>query len=262
MSREFEHKVVVITGGSRGIGRAIAAAFAREGAQTILASSSAKNLQDAAEAVGRAGGPAPVTCAGDLKQLEKCEGLFELVSTRFGRCDALVNCAGATKAGNFFDLYDEEWHDGFALKFFAAVRLSRLFWPMLKTAKGNIVNIVGGAARTPDQSFLIGGSVNSALTNFSKGLADLGKRDGVNVNVVHPGPTETERFFELAEARAKAANISREDAIQRAIQRAGVRRIAKPEDIAELVLFLASKRSAHINGTAIAVDGGATPGLT
>lgn len=262
MSRDFEHKVVVITGGSRGIGRAIAAAFAREGAQTVLASSSAKNLLDAAEIIGKAGGPAPVTCAGDLKQLEKCEGLFEVVSTRFGRCDVLVNCAGATKAGNFFDLYDEEWHDGFALKFFAAVRLSRLFWPMLKTAKGSIVNIVGGAARTPDQNFLIGGSVNSALTNFSKGLADLGKRDGVNVNVVHPGPTETERFFELAEARAKAANISREDAIQRAIQKAGVRRIAKPEDIAELVLFLSSKRGAHINGTAIAVDGGATPGLT
>jgi len=303
MSRDFEHKVVVITGGSRGIGRAIATAFAREGAQTVLASSSAQNLLDAAEAVGKAGGPAPLTCAGDLKQPEKCEGLFELVATRFGRCDALVNCAGATKAGNFFDLYDEEWHDGFALKFFAAVRLSRLFWPMLKTAKGNIVNIVGGAARTPDQNFLIGGSVNGALTNFSKGLADLGKRDGVNVNVVHPGPTETERFFELAEARAKAANISkgladlgkrdgvnvnvvhpgpteterffelaearakaanisREDAIQRAIQKAGVRRIAKPEDVAELVAFLCSKRGAHINGTAIAVDGGATPGLS
>jgi NAD(P)-dependent dehydrogenase (short-subunit alcohol dehydrogenase family) len=262
MSRDFEHKIVVITGGSRGIGRAIAAAFAREGAQTVLASSSGQNLRDAAEIVGKAGGPPPLTCAGDLKQLEKCEGLFELVSTRFGRCDALVNCAGATKAGNFLELYDEEWHDGFALKFFAAVRLSRLFWPMLKTAKGSIVNIAGGAARTPDQSFLIGGSVNAALTNFSKGLADLGKRDGVNVNVIHPGPTETERFFELAEARARAANISREDAIQRAIQKSGVRRIGKPEDVAELALFLCSKRSAHINGTAIAVDGGASPGVS
>ena len=85
----------------------------------------------------------------------------------------------------FFELYDEEWHDGFALKFFAAVRLSRLFWPMLKAAKGNIVNIVGGAARVPDQAFLIGGSVNAALTNFSKGLASLGKRDGVNVTADH-----------------------------------------------------------------------------
>jgi 3-oxoacyl-[acyl-carrier protein] reductase len=261
MSREFEHKIVVITGGSRGIGRSIASAFAREGAQTVLAASSPQNLMDAAETVGKAGGPAAVTYAGDLKQLEKCEGLFELVSTRFGRCDALVNCAGATKAGNFFELYDEEWHDGFALKFFASVRLSRLFWPMLKTAKGNIVNIIGGAARTPDQTFLIGGSVNAALSNFSKGLAGLGKRDSVNVNVIHPGMTETERFFELAEARAKAANISREEAIKRSIEKTGLRRIAKPEEIAELALFLCSKRGAHIQGTAIAVDGGATPGV-
>jgi NAD(P)-dependent dehydrogenase (short-subunit alcohol dehydrogenase family) len=261
MPGEFEHKIVVITGGSRGIGRAIASAFAREGAQTVLAASSAQHLKEAAEIVGRAGGPAPLTCVGDLKQIEKCESLFELISSRFGRCDVLVNCAGATKAGNFLQLYDEEWHDGFALKFFAAVRLSRLFWPMLKAAKGGIVNIIGGAARTPDQNFLIGGSVNAALSNFTKGLADLGKRDGVNVNAIHPGPTETERFFELAEARAKASNISREEAIKRVIEKTGIRRIAKPEDIAELALFLCSKRGAHIHGTAIAVDGGATPGL-
>lgn len=262
MNREFERKIVVVTGGSRGIGRSIASAFAREGAQTVLAATSAQNLLSAADAIAKTGGPAAATYAGDLKQLETCEGLFELVSTRFGSCDALVNCAGATKAGNFFELYDEEWNDGFALKLFASVRLSRLFWPMLKTAKGSIVNIVGGAARAPDQNFLIGGAVNAALANFSKGLADLGKRDGVNVNVIHPGLTETERFFEVAERRAKAANISREEAIQRAIEKTGIRRIAKPEDIAELALFLCSPRSNHINGTAIAVDGGATPSLT
>jgi NAD(P)-dependent dehydrogenase (short-subunit alcohol dehydrogenase family) len=260
VSGAFEHKIVVITGGSRGIGRAIAASFAREGAQTVLASSSPQHLQEAAETVGKAGGPPSLTSVGDLKQLEKCEALFELVSSRFGRCDALVNCAGATKAGNFFELYDEEWHDGFALKFFAAVRLSRLFWPMLKTAKGNVINIIGGAARTPDPAFLIGGSVNAALANFSKGLANLGKRDGVNVNVVHPGMTETERFFELMDARAKISNISREEAIKRSVEKTGIRRIAKPEDIAELVLFLCSKHGSHITGTAIAVDGGATPG--
>jgi NAD(P)-dependent dehydrogenase (short-subunit alcohol dehydrogenase family) len=130
MSREFEHKIVAVTGGSRGIGRAIAQAFAREGAQVVIAASSPHNLLEAAEKIGKAGGPPAVTYAGDLKQAEKCEGLFELVHSRFGRCDVLVNCAGATRAGNFLELYDEEWHDGFALKFHAAVRLSRLFWPM------------------------------------------------------------------------------------------------------------------------------------
>jgi len=261
MDREFERKIVVVTGGSRGIGRGIAAAFAREGAQTVIAASNPQNLVNASEIINKAGGPATVTCAGDLRQLESCEALFELITSRFGRCDILVNSAGATKAGNFLELFDEEWHDGFALKFFAAVRLSRLFWPMLKKAQGNIVNIIGGAARTPDQNFMIGGSVNAALSNFSKGLSDLGKRDGVNVNAIHPGLTETERFFEQAKRRAKASNITPEEAIKRVIEKQGIRRIAKPEDIAELVLFLCSKRGSHIQGTAIAVDGGATPGF-
>ena len=261
MEREFDGKIVVVTGGSRGIGRAIAAAFAAAGAQTVIAASSEKNLSAAAEIIAKKGGPATLICVGDLKQIENCEALFDLVASRFGRCDILVNSAGATKAGNFFELIDEDWSDGFALKFFAAVRLSRLFWPLLKSAGGSLVNIVGGAARTPDQNFLIGGSVNAALANFSKGLAELGKRDGVNVNVIHPGLTETERFFEQAKRRAKTANISPEEAISRAIERQGIRRIAKPEDIAELTLFLCSARGNHIQGTAIAVDGGSTPGF-
>jgi len=87
MEREFHGKVVVVTGGSRGIGRAIAAAFAAAGAQTVIAASSEKNLASAAEIIAKAGGPATVTCAGDLKQLENCEALFELVGSRFGRCD-------------------------------------------------------------------------------------------------------------------------------------------------------------------------------
>lgn len=261
MDREFAHKVVVVTGGSRGIGRSIAAAFAREGAQTVIAASNPQNLANASEIIAKTGGPKTVTCAGDLRQLENCEALFELVTSRFGRCDILVNSAGATKAGNFLELFDEEWHDGFALKFFATARLCRLFWPMLKAAEGNVVNIIGGAARTPDQNFMIGGSVNAAMANFSKGLSDLGKRDGVNVNAIHPGLTETERFFEQAKRRAKAANTSPEEAIKRVIEKQGIRRIAKPEDIAELALFLSSKRGSHIQGTAIAVDGGATPGF-
>jgi len=261
MEREFDGKVVVVTGGSRGIGRAIAAAFAAAGAQTVIAASSEKNLASAAEIIAKAGGPATVTCAGDLKQLENCEALFELVGSRFGRCDILVNSAGATKAGSFLDLIDEDWHDGFGLKFFAAVRLCRLFSFSMTVDGRHVVNIVCGAARTPDQNFLIGGSVNAALANFSKGLADRGKQDGVNVNVIHPGLTETERFFEQAKRRAKAANITPEEAINRVLEKQGIRRIAKPEDIAALALFLCSPRGSHIQGSAIAVDGGATPGF-
>ena len=131
---EFKGKVVVVTGGSRGIGRGIALAFAREGARTVLASSSEENLAAAARVIG-AQGEQPVTVAGDLRTLAACEQLFRRVNESFGRCDVLVNNAGATRAGNFLDLPDETWLDGFALKFFGAVRLTRLFWPMLKLAQ-------------------------------------------------------------------------------------------------------------------------------
>ena len=115
MAGEFDGKVVVVTGGSRGIGRAIAIAFAREGAQTVLAASDAANLAAGAKAAAAGGGPAPLTVQGDLRTLAACEALFKAVNDRFKRCDVLVNNAGATKGGKFFELPDEELFLGFAL---------------------------------------------------------------------------------------------------------------------------------------------------
>jgi 3-oxoacyl-[acyl-carrier protein] reductase len=261
---EFDSKVVVVTGGSRGIGRAIAAAFAREGAQTLLAASSAQNLAAVAKAIVEGGGPRvlePVTVAVDLRELAGCEAVAAAVRERCKRCDILVNNAGATRAGNFLDLPDAAWIDGYALKLFGGVRMTRLLWPMLKEAQGHVVNIVGGAARTPGSDFLVGGSVNAALANFSKGLAQLGKRDGVNVNVIHPGATDTERTHELLAQRAAASGRPVEELRREMLTRDGLRRLGHPDDIAALALFLCTERARHIQGTAIAVDGGATPGF-
>jgi len=260
MPGRFEDKIVVISGGSRGIGRGIATAFARAGARCVLASSSAANLAVAAKAIA-AEGPEPLTVAADLRELSGCEQVFARAKERFNRCDILINNAGRTRAGNFLELPDEAFVDGFALKYFAAVRLTRLFWPMLKAAQGHVVNIIGGAARTPSAEFLIGGSVNAAFANFSKGLAALGKRDGINVNVIHPGTTETARVEQLFRQRAEALGITPDEVRAKTMAADGLRRIARPEDIAELALFLCSERARQIQGTAIAVDGGATPGL-
>lgn len=257
MSEEFEGLVVVVTGGSRGIGRAIAEAFACKGAQTVLAASSEANLKKAARAIADRGAPEPMIVAGDLRKLESCEQVFTAVREKFNRCDILVNNAGATKAGNFLDLPDEAWGDGFALKYFCAVRMTRLFWPMLRDAKGHVVNIVGGAARTPDAQFLIGGSVNAAVANFSKGLAKLGKREGVNVNVIHPGMIETDRVADLFSQRAASSGKSVEELREQAIKDG----MGQPHDIAALAVFLCTPAARHIQGTAIAVDGGATPGF-
>ena len=132
----------------------------------------------------------------------------------------LVNNAGATRAGAFLELPDAAWLDGYALKFFGCVRLTRLFWPLLKAARGSVINIVGGAARTPDAEFLIGGSVNAAVANFSKGLSKLGNRDDVNVNVIHPGNTDTERRRNScsSSARRRWARPSRNCAGRRSLR--------------------------------------------
>jgi NAD(P)-dependent dehydrogenase (short-subunit alcohol dehydrogenase family) len=260
MPEEFKGKVVVVTGGSRGIGRGIALAFAREGAQTVMASSSEPNLVAAAKVVA-AEGPEPMTVAGDLRRLEACQQLFKRVSERFQRCDVLVNNAGATRAGNFLELTDDQWLDGFALKFFGGVRLTRLFWPLLKASEGHVVNIIGGAARTVEPEFLIGGSVNAAAANFTKGLSRLGMRDGVHVNAIHPGQTATERTEQLLQQRAAAQGKPVEQVRAEAVAKSGTRRMSTPDDIAALTLFLCSERARQIQGTAIAVDGGTTPGL-
>ncbi|MGI8525365.1 MAG: SDR family oxidoreductase, partial [Pseudolabrys sp.] len=261
MAGEFEGKIVVVSGGSRGIGRAIALAFAAEGAQCVLAAANAANLAAAAKAIVKAGGAEPLTIACDLRTLEGCQRVFEAVNDQFKRCDVLINNAGATRGGNFFELPDDVWTDGFALKFFGAVRLTRLFWPLLKSAQGSIVNIIGGAARTPGAEFLIGGAVNSAFANFAKGLASLGNRDDINVNVIHPGSTETDRVVMLFEQFAKAQGKTPEEVRQESLTKTGMRRIGQPEDVAALAVFLCRASARHIQGTAISIDGGATPGL-
>lgn len=261
MTDEFADKVVVVSGASRGIGYGIGQAFARQGAHVVLAASSAENLARAADQMEADGQSRPLTVAGDLRTLDGCQQAYDVVSDKFGRCDVLVNSAGATKAGAFVSQSDEDWQDGFALKFHGCVRLCRLFWPYLSTSKGVVVNIIGGAARTPDPEFLVGGSVNAAVANFTKGLSGLGKRDGVRVNAILPGLTETERVQSLFEQRAEATGSTPEQVRQSAIENEGLWRLGTAEDNAELALFLASSRAGHIQGAAIAVDGGATPGV-
>jgi 3-oxoacyl-[acyl-carrier protein] reductase len=261
MNSEFDNKVVIVAGGSGGIGQNIAASFASCGAQIVLVASKIPALQSAADAIAQKTSRRPDIFKTDLRKASGCDAVYKYVSEHYGKCDILVNAAGATRAGLFLEQTDEEWQDGFALKFFGCVRLCRNFWPMLKSANGHVVNIVGGAARTPDPEFLIGGSVNAAMHNFSKGLSMLGKIDKVNVNAILPGLTETERVNRLFRQRAKATGTTPEEVRATLIAQDGLTRLGRPEDIAELVLFLCSERARHIQGTAIAVDGGSTPGL-
>lgn len=258
---ELGGKIAVVTGGSRGIGYAIAEQLAAEGCDCLLAARDPERLQHAAAQIGSDNRRRIEVCPGDLREIAGCEAVFAQTKKTFGGVDILVNCAGATKGGPFLEVADDLWQDGFALKFYAAVRLSRLFWPLLAERKGTVVNIIGGFARTPDPDFMIGGAVNAAFANFSKALAKQGQRDDVNVNAIHPGLTVTERMDEIFQMRAKQAGTT-PDAIEAAsLEKDGVRRLGQPEDVAHLVAFLCSPRARHIQGVAIGIDGGATTGL-
>lgn len=260
-SKELDEKIAVVTGGSQGIGFAIALGLARIGADILLVSRQEDRLRTSADEISRATGSRVEYVAADLRTAAGCAKVASKLEVFDNRIDILVNSAGATKGGSFFDLKDEDWEDGFLLKFHGTVRLTRMLWTALAANNGNVVNIAGSAARTPTPDFMIGGAVNAALAHFSKALAELGLPDGVNVNVIHPGQTVTARLEGLFDAKAQEQGISPAKVREEAIRRSGIRRLATVEDMANLAVFLCLPTSRHINGTAIAVDGGATRGL-
>ncbi len=186
-------KVAIVTGASRGIGRAIAMRLAKDGAKTVLCARDVAALEDGVKEIKEAGGIA-ASIALDLRLPGSPAQLAEFAVKQFDAIDIVVNNAGATKRGVFLELTDDDWADGFALKFFGAVRLTRAAWPHLKAARGSVVNISGGGGRTPGAEFAIGGSVNAAMQSFTKAMAEVGIADGVQVNVINPGLVRTGRF--------------------------------------------------------------------
>ena len=253
-------KTAFVSGGTRGIGLAIAARLARDGADVMIAGSNPAHCAAATKTIAAQAGGRVEAHAADLRTLDGCRAAFDAHQQAFGSCDILVHSAGATKGGMFPDQDDADFIDGFALKFHAGVRLARLFWPSLVAAHGNVVMIVGGAARTPDATFMVGGAVNAALANFSKALAGQGLQDDVNVNWINPGQTETERLQQLLATRARDENRSIDDVRAERMQAEGIRRLGQPEDTAALVAFLCGGEARHIHGAGISVDGGATKG--
>ena len=257
--KPFEGKTAFVSGGSKGIGFACALRLAQGGANIFLAASNQDRLERAAAQISEAGVETAFHAA-DLRELTGCEEATKALLGAFGGCDILINAAGATKGGIFPEQPDEELLDGFALKFHGAVRLCRLLWPELKKSSGSVVNIVGGFARTPASDFMVGGAVNAALANFTKALADQGLKDDVNVNWIHPGLTETERLQAIFAARAEQQDKTVDEIREEAIAGEGLRRLGKPEDVAELVAFLCSPQARHIHGSGIALDGGGSKG--
>ena len=196
-----------------------------------------------------------------MREPQAPAGLISAAIERFGRLDVLVNNAGATKRGDYLTLPDEDWTDGFALKFFGAMRCCRAAWPALVASHGSIVNIIGVGGRMGNADFTIGGSVNSALINLTKSLADRGVREGVRVNAINPGSITTDRLQMRVRAYAKEHNLDEAAAAIELAKAQGVTRFGVPDEIARTVAFLVSPQASYINGAILDVDGGQTRAL-
>jgi 3-oxoacyl-[acyl-carrier protein] reductase len=250
----LSNKVAIVTGASRGIGKAIAETLSAEGMKVVLVARSKVELESLAKSFSNES----LVQAVDLREPDAASQVIASTVEKFGKLDLLVNNAGATKRGGFLTLTDDEWMDGFALKFYAAMRLSRAAWTHLIESKGSIINIIGIGGRTGSAEFTIGGTVNAALMNLTKALADRGVKDGVRVNAINPGSIVTERLQTRIQNYAKTNNISLEDAAKRLPREMKIDRFGEPAEIARAVTFLASPQAAYIQGAILDVDGGAT----
>ena len=246
-------KVALVTGASQGLGAAIAAELAREGARLVLVARNLEKLQAVAEAIKPA---ESVVLAADLSRPEAAAAAVAAAERAFGRLDLLVNNAGATKRDDFFSLTEQDWEEGFALKFHGYVRLSRAAWPLLRAAGGAIVNIIGIGARSGAGEFTIGGSVNAALMNFTKALSQYGIRDGVRVNAINPGRIETDRLTRHLARLAEEHDLTADAAATHLRQSLGIARFGRPDEIGTLVAFLASARAGFMQGAILDIDGG------
>jgi 3-oxoacyl-[acyl-carrier protein] reductase len=260
MELGLKGKVALVTGSSRGIGRGIALAFAAEGCDLMLTGRDLPALEEVANAIRAKGCRAAISVL-DLREPAAPKALVEAVRREFGHLDILINNAGTTRRGDFFALTEADWEEGYALKFFAHVRLSRVAWPLLKERRGSLVAIGGTSGRKPEKQFTIGSSVNAAVAAFTKCLADLGKDDHVQVNCIHPSLVETERQWKRIRAEVERTGEPEVKVRERFCRAIGLMRYGTVEDVADLVTFIVSSRATWLHGATIDLDGGEIPVL-
>ncbi len=255
MDLKLKDKVALVTGASRGIGQGIALSLAGEGCDLMLTGRDEAALKGVAADIAKKGRRVGISVI-DLRKEGAEKPLVEAIRREFGRLDVLVNNAGATQRGDFFKLTDADWADGFALKFFAHVRLTREAWPLLKAQKGSLVTIAGIGGKEPEAPFTIGSSVNAACVAFSKAMADIGKGDGVQVNSINPGRVETERLWRRFRTTMESTGRDEASVREEYRQEFNISRFGTVEDLGSFIAFLVSPHGRWVHGATIDIDGG------
>jgi NAD(P)-dependent dehydrogenase (short-subunit alcohol dehydrogenase family) len=261
MDLSLAGRVVAVTGASKGIGFACAAAFLAEGAKVALVSRSRANL-DAALARLPASGHAPLAISADLVAADEARRAIDAIEAELGPIDVLVNSAGAARRYPPDELDARAWHDAMDAKFFSYIHPADIVVKrMAARGRGAIVNIIGMGGKVAGPIHLPGGAANAALMLATVGLATAYAGKGVRVNAINPGQTLTGRVQEGLEAEARMSGASLDDVRRRAEARIPAGRSGTPEEVAQAVLFLASDRASYVNGALIPMDGASNPVL-
>lgn len=259
MDLGLEGKVALVGGASRGLGRAVAEGLTREGCRVAIAARGREALEAAAREISGAIGVEvlPVVC--DMSSHEDIKRFVAQTVERFGRLDIIVNNAGGPPLGSFEEHSEEAWQNALDQNLLSAVRTIREALPHLRRqGGGRIINITSTTVKQPIDGLILSNTVRLGVVGLAKTLSRELGRDNILVNNVCPGSTMTDRIRQLFQARADADGRSLDEVMAEEAQRIPVGRLAQPEDLAALVVFLASEPARHISGTTIQVDGGAT----
>lgn len=261
MDLGLKGKVVLITGGSKGIGLACARAFLSEGARVAIVSRSRENLETAKrDLAAQPENLFSVSC--ELTAKAGAAGMAAEVEKHLGPVDVLVNSAGAAKRYLPEELNEEAWHTAMDAKYFTYIHAMEALLPaMAKRGQGVVVNIIGMGGKVATPIHLPGGAANSALMLATVGLANVYGWKGVRINAINPGSTMTDRVREALKLEAKKRNQSEEEVLAQSQEKIPLRRYATPQDIANLALFLASNKASYITGAIVPLDGGLNPVL-
>ena len=257
MDLGLKDKVALVTGGSKGIGKAVARGLAEEGARVTICARTQNELDAAVGELAKATGGDIFAVTGDLTNEAGVQRIVDLTVKKFGRIDILVNNAGAAPGGLLLDLKEEDWQLALQLKFMGYVRCMKAVIPhMLKQGKGRIVNVVGNDGVKPIGIELTPSAANAADLAVTVALAEQYGKNNICINAINPGPVATERWDYLIGGIAKTRKISVDEAQKRAEKSIPLGRICTPEEVANVVVFVESERASFMNGAIITLDGG------
>lgn len=258
MDLKLKNKVALVTASSKGIGKAVAELLIREGCKVTICSSNQMNIIEAAADIKQNTGVEPLWGVCNINIPEDISEIVKMTQSNYGEIDILVNNCGGPTPGTFDDLNDSNWKEAVDQVLLSNVRMTHEVLEGMKVKNwGRIINITSLSVKQPVDTLMLSNSLRSAVTGFAKTLSnDVGKYN-ITVNNVAPGYTLTSRLYELALVREKNTGVSHEKVLAEMASSVPMKRLASAEEIASMIVYLASEQAGYITGTTIQVDGGA-----